>query len=371
MIEDVRGLQHLDHEGALSGGDVVLRADAGEDAVDQSDASPLSRYERADLRQQGDQRDLPQPAALASHVGAGEDHDLLFAGVEMRVIGYELAAGQGRLQHRMPPRSDIDRPKFVQLGLDVLVAHRKFRQGRDHVDPGDGARGLEQVLRLTGDLSHHPVEDICLHVRQGLLSVEDNRLVLLELRREVASGVGERLLGNVVVGESGSLLPTGEAITLGGGQPGGGHLDVVAKHAVVPDLERPDAGAIPLGPFEVGDPVPGFARLGAMTVELVGKSRPDRLDLAEGGGRLVDQRGGKQPSEIVMGPDRVGVRDLLAEGRHRRNRRERIAQDAELTRRDRRGNGTIRQPLDVLDLSQQLPQPCPGAGVGRHRFDSV
>ena len=38
VVQDVRRLDHLDHEGALAGGEVVLRADAGEDAVHQPDA---------------------------------------------------------------------------------------------------------------------------------------------------------------------------------------------------------------------------------------------------------------------------------------------------------------------------------------------
>ncbi len=37
MVQDVGRLDHLDHEGALAGGQLVLRADAGEDAVDQPD----------------------------------------------------------------------------------------------------------------------------------------------------------------------------------------------------------------------------------------------------------------------------------------------------------------------------------------------
>ena len=63
VVQDVRRLHHLDHERALARGQVVLRADAGEDAVDQADARRLRRDEGADLRQQRDQRDLPEIGA--------------------------------------------------------------------------------------------------------------------------------------------------------------------------------------------------------------------------------------------------------------------------------------------------------------------
>jgi hypothetical protein len=38
VVQDVGRLDHLDHKGRLPGVDLVLRADAGEDAVDQPDA---------------------------------------------------------------------------------------------------------------------------------------------------------------------------------------------------------------------------------------------------------------------------------------------------------------------------------------------
>ena len=45
VVQDVGRLDHLHHEGGLPGVDLVLRADAGEDAVDQPDARRLGRHE--------------------------------------------------------------------------------------------------------------------------------------------------------------------------------------------------------------------------------------------------------------------------------------------------------------------------------------
>ena len=72
-VQDVGGLLHLDHERRLAAGDVVGRADAGEDAIDDRHLRLARRHERSDLRQQRDQRRLAQVGGLAAHVRAGQD----------------------------------------------------------------------------------------------------------------------------------------------------------------------------------------------------------------------------------------------------------------------------------------------------------
>src|SRR3954468_13652277 len=54
VVQDVRGLVHLDHEGRVAAGEVVARPDAGKDAIDQSDAAGLGRRPAADLSEQSD-----------------------------------------------------------------------------------------------------------------------------------------------------------------------------------------------------------------------------------------------------------------------------------------------------------------------------
>ena len=69
-VQDVGGLLHLDHERRLAARDVVGRADAREDAVDDRQLRVLRRHERSDLREQRQQRGLPQVGRLAAHVRA-------------------------------------------------------------------------------------------------------------------------------------------------------------------------------------------------------------------------------------------------------------------------------------------------------------
>ena len=94
VVQDVGQLEHLHHESRLTGGNVIMRPDPGEDAIDEADPSGARRHERADLGHEYDQRGLSQPTALAGHVRAGKDGDTPFAVIEHGVVRHELAGWQ-------------------------------------------------------------------------------------------------------------------------------------------------------------------------------------------------------------------------------------------------------------------------------------
>ena len=78
-MQNIRRLDHLDHERGLPGMNFILCADAGENTVYQSDPRSRSRHERAHLRHQHNQSGLPQVCGLTAHVRSGDDaHDLAF-----------------------------------------------------------------------------------------------------------------------------------------------------------------------------------------------------------------------------------------------------------------------------------------------------
>ena len=54
IIQNVSRFVHLDGEGRLAGRQIVLGADAGEDAINQTDFGFARGHETADLRHQGD-----------------------------------------------------------------------------------------------------------------------------------------------------------------------------------------------------------------------------------------------------------------------------------------------------------------------------
>ena len=148
VIEDVGRLEHLDHEGALAAGDVVLGADAGEDAIDQSDpgANRQGRSEpiwairtiRATCRSQ---------RAFAGHVGTGEDDDRLI-GVEQCVVGDVFTAGEEGFEGGMAAGVDVRDRRRWSVRARRSDSERDLRQSGDDINVCNrGCRGEEAFGR--------------------------------------------------------------------------------------------------------------------------------------------------------------------------------------------------------------------------------
>ena len=97
---------------------------------------------------------------------------------------------------------------------------------------GDSLRRFEYRGRGVADLLTHLPEQRVLKLAEPVLRVQDERLVLLHLRRDISLGVHERLSPDVLLR---NLRDVGLA-----------DLDVVAEYLVVAHLERPYAGVIAL-----------------------------------------------------------------------------------------------------------------------------
>ncbi len=76
VVENIGGLAHFHHEGALAARKIIARANAGENAVHEVNARFGSRDERAGMCEQCDQRDLPDVSTLACHVWSGDQRNL-------------------------------------------------------------------------------------------------------------------------------------------------------------------------------------------------------------------------------------------------------------------------------------------------------
>ena len=108
VVEDIGGLVHLHHEGALATGEVVGRAHAGEDAIDHANGGLARGDEAAHLRHQRDETHLADDSALASHIRAGDEHDLCAVGVEAHIVGHEAARAELALDNWVAAVSDVD-----------------------------------------------------------------------------------------------------------------------------------------------------------------------------------------------------------------------------------------------------------------------
>ena len=106
VVHDVRRLVHLDHEGRLAAREIVVRADAGENAIDQTDLRARRRNEAADLRHQNNQRHLPDVGRFPGHVRPGDDGQSHLLAIELGVVRHKFLFGQILIEHRMTPVLD-------------------------------------------------------------------------------------------------------------------------------------------------------------------------------------------------------------------------------------------------------------------------
>jgi hypothetical protein len=164
----------------------------------------IRRHEAADLRQQRDQRGLAQEGALAAHVRAGDD---LHRGLrrQRRVVGHEGFVGQRQLDDGMAPGDDLDAGAVVHLRAHVAAHQRDFAQRGEDIQFGQRVRQLQQLDAVRRHLRAHLAKDALLDLQPALVGVEHQRLVLLEVGRDVALAVGDRLFADVVGGTLSTL----------------------------------------------------------------------------------------------------------------------------------------------------------------------
>ena len=147
LVQDGRGLQHLDHERAPPCGQVVRRADAAEQLVHHADPGLGSRDERSDLGHEHDDRDLPQEGGLARHVRAGQQPETVCL-AHPAVVGHEGAALglQQRLRHWVPALPDVQPRVAGQLRLGPVAFGRGLGKSRHEVQGRRRVRDLGQHL---------------------------------------------------------------------------------------------------------------------------------------------------------------------------------------------------------------------------------
>ena len=248
MPEDGRRFEHLDHERAAPGRQVVLRAHAREDAVNEADPRAVRGHETADLCQQRNQRHHPQVRGLAGHIRAGQEHDLAVGGIEPAIVGDEAGRGgeagailsqrplQRRFHHRVPAGDNLQFATLVECGSHIAVLYGEVGKAEEHVELRQGIRTALEPPVVAGDLFEDAGVKIALQLGNAFLRREDARFVFLEFGCDVAFALRERLATDVFRRH---ISPVGVA-----------DLNVVAEDLVVAHPERLDAGAPTLHTFE-------------------------------------------------------------------------------------------------------------------------
>src|ERR1700682_4928412 len=285
--EDVGGLDHLDHEGRQPSGQLIVRADAGEDPVTETDDGAGRWNEAPHLRQQHDDAGLAQVGRLSGYVRPAQQNNLLIVRVEPQVIGDEATGPQGGLHQRVTATDDLDPRRIAQDGSHPVVTRRHRAQRRDGIELPEPGGGVEQVLTGGGDAAAELAEERLLPRHHRALGVEDQRLLLLELGRDVALAVHQGLLAYVLRGDRLAVRMA--------------DLEVVAEHLVEPDLQRPDAGPLALGLFQGGDPVAGGPRSVSKAIELGIEPGLEDTTVFQRRRNLVDQRRYQELPKLVLG----------------------------------------------------------------------
>src|SRR4029077_16895204 len=183
----------------------------------------------------------PKVGRLSRHVRPAEQDNLSITRVEPQVVWHETAGSKGRLDQRVTAADDLD-PRFVAQDRSHPAVTRRHGAQRGHgIELPEPGSGIEQVLAGGSDAPADLAEECLLAGDHCALRVENQRLLLLELGRDIALAVDERLLAHVLPRDR---LPVRVA-----------DLDVVAEHLIEADLQRADAGPLAFGLFQGGDPV--------------------------------------------------------------------------------------------------------------------
>ena len=235
------------------------------------------RHERAGLRQQADERGLPQVGGLAAHVRAGQDDELVRGAVQRDVVGHERVAPTCRSTTGWRPSHDEQLVALVHVRLGVVAERRPSRR----------AQPARRARRARGPCPG------CAAPRRprAARSASNSSISRSTMRSSAPSTFSSYSFSAGVMKRSPPAMVCLRMVV-------GGHrvqvrlrdLDVVAEHAVEAHLERRDAGARALALLDLGDHLLARAADRAQLVELGVDAVADEAAVARQRRRLVDER---------------------------------------------------------------------------------
>ena len=181
---------------------------------------------------------------------------------------------------------DFNDAGLVHHRAAVVILHRHGSQRAQRVQLRHQRGGMLHPLGLRGNMEPQIGEKLVLQRRDTILGREDIMLQILQLLRDIALAVDQRLLADIAFGH---LILEGV-----------GHLDVVAEHLVIADLQGADTGFFLFGGLHTDDDIPATVKDTPQTIYLRVEAVPDQLPLTDGEGRLVHQRPADQGGQIAQ-----------------------------------------------------------------------
>ena len=204
---------------------------------------------RTGVRQQREQRDLPDVGAFARHVRPGDeqsaevgslsvDSDARPPNAASRIIRHEAFLRQRFCSSTGCRPSRITQHAFVaDLRAAIIEQPRRFGERRQHVELRQRGGGLLDLAQLPQHFFAHAQEQFVFQLHAAFFRAEDFAFHLLQLRRDEPLAVGDGLLADVMRRHLVEVRLR--------------DFDVIAEDGIEPHLERRDAGASRFPPAAV------------------------------------------------------------------------------------------------------------------------
>src|SRR5690349_7944404 len=131
---------------------------------------------------------------------------------------------------------------IIQSRTAVVVLCCHFSQTEVDIDLGEGMCGIENMFRGgNSNISPQLYKELILHFVNPLLRIENEGLVLFEVRSDVALTIGECLSAQVLFRNAVHL--------------GVWNFDVIARGFVITDFQRVDACASAFALLQLSNPL--------------------------------------------------------------------------------------------------------------------
>src|ERR1043166_4510707 len=247
---------------------------------------------------------------------------------------------------------ELQRERRRDIGPHVPFVLGDLGQRAPGVEPRQRRRARLHPTERRADAPPQCVDHLGLPRADPLLGAEHLGLVFLELGRHVALGARERLA---------ALVVARHALTMRVGD-----FDVITEDLVESDLERADAGALPLARLQAGDVLLAAVARVLQLVQLAVEPGADRVAVLETRGWAVDERAGELfapvAGPIELSGQRV-TRECAQGAGDVGQATDRVAQRTELAGSRTAQRRAPRQALEVWDAVGRFAQPRAPATV--------
>ena len=160
----------------------------------------------------------------------------------------------------------------IHHGATVVIFRSDLRQSRQYIQLGNGVGGALDAIQLGTDAFQQFIKQAAFQRDEPLVRAKDLAFQLLQLLRDVPLAGGEGLLADVGLRHKVFV--------------GVAHLDEIAEHMVIADLQLWDAGLLPQTGFQLCQNTLGIIADGAQLVHLGVVTLGNNAAVLEGGGRV-------------------------------------------------------------------------------------